>query len=73
MKRYIQALKILTFGIGIYPDADALYEVLALVNMKNGDRKQAFENIRQCLKLNPEKRSAKILLKNLLMENLTIV
>ena len=56
---------VLTLGMGIYPEADALYEALALVNMKNGDRKQALENIQQCLKLNPENRSAKKLLNDL--------
>jgi tetratricopeptide (TPR) repeat protein len=70
MKRNSQAIKILTLGMGIYPNADALYAVLALVNMKYGDRKQALENIQQCLKLNPENRPAKNMLNDLKEEKL---
>jgi CubicO group peptidase (beta-lactamase class C family) len=65
MKRNSQALKILNFGMGIFPNADALYVVLAMVNIKIGDRKQALENIQKCLKLNPESRTAKNLLNDL--------
>ena len=72
MKRYSQALKILTLGKGIYPDADALYAALAWVNVKNGDRKQALENIQQCLVLNPENRTAKNLLNDLKEEKLAV-
>jgi CubicO group peptidase (beta-lactamase class C family) len=65
MGRNSQALKILNLGTAIYPNMDALYVVLAQVNVKNGDRKWALENIQQCLKLNPENRWAKKLLNDL--------
>jgi tetratricopeptide (TPR) repeat protein len=70
IKRNSQAMKILTLGMGIYPDADTLYAVLALMNVKNGDRKQALENIQQCLKLNPENRFAKSFLNDLNEEDI---
>lgn len=65
LKRFKEAIEILNLGIAIHPENDTLYYILALAYTQDGTKELAVETVQHCLKLNPDHREAKELLKTL--------